>query len=160
MKRTIFALASLAALALTSCLDNKSKNNYKYEAQYLFMPQTSTVDTTFIHPDYAKGYPKSADLLVDTIVGRHLLNKKLMFDKVYSAEGEDMLDVDTQLRDAILVDFKAQLDAVKAIDYAAVLDGVDSVIAGKVWIMYDVKNTSTNMVVMRDTITQIEIVKE
>ncbi len=158
MKRTILVLVALVSAIMTGCLPSGS-SKYSYESDYLYMPYVFLLDTTYINEKYDGEKGKDAKFFVDTTAGRYFLNRDLFFTKHFSVEGESFVDADTQMFNKLVEPVLEVLPEVKGLDYAEVFAGVDSVFAGEVMVTYQVRNLTTGADVLRDTITNYEIVK-
>ncbi len=158
-KRTIFGLIGLLSFSFTSCLNSSS--SYDVEIPFTYRAVAQLSDTMWINPDYDNPsnthIEKSAQVYIDTTLGRYLLDRDLLLNQTYTIKGENAVDVDTTLYNIIEEKFYELLPSVEAIDFNAVLQDADSVIECKAEIVYEVINSLSGFPVIRDTITVVTI---
>ncbi len=153
-KRFAIAAAALVAMVMVGCLP-EGDSTYSYEGTYVYMPYIFMEDTTYVSDLYDD--PDDLKYYLDTTAARYFLNKDLYFAETFSVTGDSYVDADTQMYNLVIVPFKDALPDVQALDYSDVFAGVDSVYCGNVTVTYQIKNVSTGITIVRDTITNYEI---
>ncbi|MFI3299640.1 MAG: hypothetical protein R3Y49_07550 [Rikenellaceae bacterium] len=148
-RRMRVAFASIFALVAVSC---NTSSYYEFSENFFFFPYVILSDTTYVKAD-------SVDINMNSELVEYFVEEGTAYIDSYSGSGEYYSEAYQQIYDVLEAEYEINLAKVEKYDYESLLADFAENFSGKVEVVYEVRESSTQMWAFRDTVATFQLVK-